>query len=332
LFLIITENWLIKVISVVVALSFYAFHSLSLVQDRPFYVPLAVEGGSDLVPARKYTGTVRIHLRGSASAITPVLETDIAAFIDIGAIKSPGTYSLPVQLRRSNTAFTNDTLDISVDPIEVSITLDKRDSKFVNVSPILRGQVQDGYELSSWQVNPARIRIDGPLGTVRHIEQLSTERIDIEGRSGDFTEVTHLPQQDALITIHGDTVIEFRAVVRPKLIAKTFDALPILLTGLPARFSAEFAPAFARVRMEGPQDKINSLRLPRNFITLDASHIEEAGAYRLSPVIAAEDGFRLLPADGNAVADADADGSANAELLIYSPLESAEIEVIVTEN
>jgi hypothetical protein len=290
----IAENWLAKVLSIALAIILFAFHRMGSLEDRFFSVPLNVEISSTLAPASSYTRIVRITLRGDATSIYPILEDDIEAYVDLKGYDAPGLYRAPVQIRKLGTALGVEPLEISVDPIEISLELDQKMSKYVPLSANLRGSVQAGYNLISYTLTPAQVVVDGPLTLLGNITELSTDYIDLGDRNEDFSVTVNILNRDPLLVIRGNGAAEFRGFVRRAVPVRNFSELPLTVRNLAARFTADLDVKAGAVRLEGDEDRLDAFVPPPDFLYVDASGITEPGTYTLPVRAAAPEGFNLL--------------------------------------
>jgi hypothetical protein len=275
------HNWPAKVLSVGCALVLFVFYQTSTLEERFFSAPLLVEGTDTMMPASQYPRMIRVALRGNANSIYPVINSDIETFIDISGADEKGTRHFPVQVRKKGTAQGVETLEISVDPMEITIELDTKFSAFVNVTPRTQGEVAAGFELTRRTLNPSRIRIEGPEGLVNRYTELPTEAINLEGRNTDFTVITHVANPDPLITLQGESIIEFHGEVRPVLIIRSFTSVPVECRNLDERLRFVEAPEFGELRLEGPQNELEAWK-PEGNVFVDCASITQPGEYDLS--------------------------------------------------
>ena len=210
----ITEKWPVKVLSVAAALILLVFHRVNTLESRFFSVPLRVETGDTLIPASQYTRVIRVGLRGEANSILPILEDDIETYIDLKKYADEGSYRIPVQIRKKGSAAGVEPLEISVDPIEVTIRLENKTSRNINVMPVFRGNVAEGYELTGQSIIPTSVFAEGPRSNVESLYEFYTGTIDLEGRYEDFSVMVSVINNDPFIVIHGNSMIEYRGSIR----------------------------------------------------------------------------------------------------------------------
>ncbi|MDR2434974.1 MAG: hypothetical protein LBD47_10465 [Treponema sp.] len=277
------EKWPAKVLSVAAALLLFVFHRMSTLETRFFSVPLQVEISPDLVPVSSYPRIVRVSIRGDVNSIYPIAEDDIEAYIDLTKHNAAGLYRSPVQVHKKGTALEAGPLEISVEPLEISVQLDQKLRKVVPLNANTQGNVASGFELISQSLTPHQIAIEGPLSTTDSVSELSTEVIDLEGRNESFTITARIVNPDPLIVIRGNVTAEFAAFISPVIPARNIDGIPIALNGLDPRFKAD--PGTGSVRLEGARELLNGFVPPSGFLSVDCSGLNEPGTYNLPVLI-----------------------------------------------
>jgi hypothetical protein len=290
----ITENWHVKVLSIALALILFVFHRMSLLEDRFFSVPLHIVTNESMVPASSYPRMVRLTVRGEANSIYPILEDDIVAYLDLNRHTMAGIYRAPVQIRKQGTALGVEPLEISVDPPEVSLELDQKISKYVPLTPSFQGYPESGYEMVSYTLTPAQVVVDGPQRLMDGLSELSTDFIELGGRSDDFTAVVRIMNRDPLLLVRGDGTTEFRGLIRNLILIRSFENLPIRLRGLREDLITTVTPGTASIRIEGPQSGIESYAPGADILYLDCSAITEPGLYTLPVHAAIPNSFTLI--------------------------------------
>jgi YbbR domain-containing protein len=283
----VVRNWPAKVLSIILAVFLFVFHRMSTMEERFFSVPLNVQTKGNLTPSSSYPRMIRVRLRGDPNSIYPILEDDIEAFADFEKYDAPGTYHSPVEIRKKGTALGIEPLEIAVDPLSIGLSLDHRISKFVPLTPSIRGRPDSGYSLSSYTLNPTQVIIDGPSELIAAISEFHTDFIDLDGRTGDFSMMVNILNRDPLIVIRGNGITEFRGFISRIIPVRNIADIPIRLEGLDERFVGQSEIRAASVHFEGrSQDELDQFILPLDFLYVDCSGISEPGTYTL-PVLSA---------------------------------------------
>jgi hypothetical protein len=288
----ITEKWPVKVLSIVAAIILFVFHRLNNIQERFFPVPLQLEIGNNLVPSSSYPRNIRVTLRGDANSIYPVVENDIEAYLDLTKYKEPGSYKAAIQIQKKGTALEVENLEIIVEPMEIAIDLDTKLSKYVPIAPNFEGNPEKGYELVSYTLEPNQMVIDGPLNLITSVAELSTDTIDLQSRNEDFTVRLKIVNPNPLVVIRGDGMTEFRGFIRESIMIRSFDGIPISITGLSGDFVTP-ETGFGSLRLEGAQRLVEVFEPREDTLSVDASDITAPGAYVLPVKASVPEAFTL---------------------------------------
>ena len=288
------ENWPAKVLSIGLAIILFVFHRMSLLETRFFYVPLHVENLGAMMPANSYPRMIRISLRGEAGIIYSVLEEDIDAYVDMSGFSSRGTYHVPVQWRTGGVAQGLESLQVTVEPMEIPFVLDHRISKLVPLTANFRGQVDSGYTLDSYYLNPDHVIIDGPAELVAGIYELHTDYINMDGRISSFSEFTSVPDTNPLIVIRGDGRVEFQGSISRLLPVRNIPVVPVIVTGLNEGLRAELETVFIDLNLEGEnRENVDRFMVNGDFVRIDCSGITEPGTYVLNVLTGSVPGLRF---------------------------------------
>jgi hypothetical protein len=276
------ENWPAKVFSIALAMVLFVFHQMNSLGERFFSVPLVLESQANLVPAGSYPRMIRISLRGDPNNIYSIQEEDIQAYIDISRFSAPGNYQAAVQIRKTGMALEIMPLEIRMEPGEVSLSLDQKDSKYVPIKINFHGEAASGYLLDSYNISPSQVIIEGPSAHLNNTKELNTELVDLSGRSDDFTVMVNILNQDPLITIRGSGVTEFSGFITRLVSVRNIQNVPIRIIGLNELFSSEPESRTANLRLEGRnQEDLDDFVLTGDFLFVDCSAISEPGDYIL---------------------------------------------------
>jgi YbbR domain-containing protein len=278
----IANKWPIKVLSVVAAMFLFVFHRMGDMQERFFSLPLQLNINSNLTPGSLYPRNIRISVRGDADSVYLITEDDFDVFLDLSQYSEPGTYRAPVQIQKKNSSAETEALEIKLEPMEVSLELDTRVSKYVPLSPDFEGYPEPGYELVSYTISPNQVVVDGPLKLLAGISELFTESLDLQNRNTDFSLSLRILNPNPLLIIRGEGVAEFRGFIREPIIIRSFDNLPVSPQGLSGDMEVVLHPPAVLVRIQGGnQEELNSLDGQNITVTVDCSALTEPGTYTL---------------------------------------------------
>jgi YbbR domain-containing protein len=288
------RNWPAKVLSFALALLLLIFHDITRLEERFVTVSLEVRLTEELVPASPYPQQVRLRLRGESEQVYRVVEDDLRAYIDLEQIASEGEHRVPVNVERQGISAEPGTLEISVEPAVVTLTLEEKAIRSVEVQESTSGFVPSGFELERIIKTPSSVEIEGPRTRVERVEFVRTEDVDLTNRREDFTERIRLVSPDPLIRFRGGDIVELRGIVAEAVVLQTFEPVDMVVSGLDPDFALDQELPAGLIRVQARQVDIERLSPGDVQLSIDAATVSETGALRLPvrPIVPA--GFVVL--------------------------------------
>lgn len=275
------ENWPAKIISLAVALVLFLFYRIINLEERFFNVPLQVEVSENFTPSGNYPRSIRITLRGKAEDIFHILEEDIEASVDLRNFKNEGEYKVPVEIGKKNTAVREGAIEISVEPAELTVTLERTIKKSLEVVPTIVGYPDKGYELSQFFITPDTVEIKGPLSIVEEKEKVVTEEIDIEGRTETFTMRVPLDLGEEVTVISGERVVEFHGIIQERIVVRSFENVDIITLDLEPEFKVRNLVRTGTIQIQGNQNFLSEVDPGQLRLVVDCSDVDFPGTYTL---------------------------------------------------
>ncbi len=275
----ILENWPAKILSFAAAVLLFSFHQLNRLEERPLAIPLRVERNEDMSPSSPYPRTVRVVLKGEANSIFAVQEGDLEAILDLSGLHAEGVYRVPVTIEKRGSALGIDPLEIRIDPSEVAVALEQRLVRSVPIVPSFRGFLDSGYELASSELIPQTAEIEGPATLVRKATDVTTEFVELSGRSEDFSVTVRLQRRDPLLSFTGSETVEFRATIRKAVAYRSFEGLGIKIEALADGLSVSGEIPPGTLRVVGSRNDLSFLVPPEDVLYADLSFISGPGVY-----------------------------------------------------
>jgi hypothetical protein len=129
------------------------------------------------------------------------------------------------------------------------------------------------------------------------LSELSTDIIELWGRSEDFSAVVRIMNRDPLLIIRGDGLSEFRGFISKTIIIRNLDNIPVRITGLQDIFTAEPDVTRGSLRLEGNQDELENFSPRELFFTLDCGDISVPGDYSIPVELNVPPRFTLISSD-----------------------------------
>lgn len=276
------HNWPAKVLSIAAAFLLFFFTNLSQLEERFVTVPLDIRLHSSMAPASSVPGTVRIGIRGEQQLISTLREEEFIVFVDLTGEQQPGFVRAPVQVEPIGTARQIDPLELRVEPSEVSLDLEARLTRSVEVQPTISDSPVTGYELRQSFLTPSAVEVEGPVSRVSEIEYVPTETISLAGRREDFNIRVRLERTDPFISFPGGDTVEFRGVIQERIVLNTFRDIDITVIDLDSDLDLQNVLPAGFIRVQGSQLSVEATRDDQLQLEVAAASIEEPGRYEMS--------------------------------------------------
>ncbi len=287
------SNWVVKILSVAAAVVLFLFHRIGSLEERFLSVPLEYRVDERLVATEVSAESARVDIRGSGDEIFLVLADDIVAYVDLTSYTSEGIFKSPVLLEKKGTAETVD-VEMIVDPLEVTVTLERKVEKELPVVPQMLGYPPAGYELVRYLVVPVTMIVSGPRSSLQDLDRLETEEIDLTGRKADFSVSVQVQRPDKFIVFSGSPAVEVRGFIKEVVVEKTFETVPIEYINLPETLVLVEPPLFGSLHLSGPELLVESLRAVDLKLEVDCGKLTKPGVYELPVSAPLPSGLVLL--------------------------------------
>jgi hypothetical protein len=210
----IIDKWPAKVLSVAAALVLLMFHRMTTQEIRYFSTVLQIEISDDFIPTGSFTQLVRVNMRGNVNGIYSIIEDDIEAYIDLRRYTTEGWIRVPVQVRKKGSALNVEPLEILVDPMEISLQLERRVSRSIPISPVFQGEIAGGFEIVSYSLTPQTVTVEGPRSSVETLASLNTGTIDMTRRDRNFSLRVNIINNNPLLIVRGSGITEFNCIIQ----------------------------------------------------------------------------------------------------------------------
>jgi hypothetical protein len=275
-------NWPVKALSLAAAIMLFIFNNFSSLSERFVSVELRAVFADGLTAAQPYPRRVRVEIRGNDRSLAAATEEDISATADFSRFDTEGVYTTPVTIQKKGVLEGLDTIEISVDPLEITLPIETKTRQRVDVVPVFKGLPATGYRLEQYSVNPAGVDLEGPLGLVQNIDSISTEDIDLSGKRGNFSARVRLINTNPLLTFPGGDTVDFLGQILETTDLKVFEGIAITPQGLSPNL--QFAQADipqGTITLQGGQSVLEATAKERVQLVINCTGLTESGAYTL---------------------------------------------------
>jgi hypothetical protein len=181
------EDWVMKLLALVITFALWVgVTGLSTpTVQRMTGIPLTLRFSNN-VDASSTIQEIDIIISGDKRKIDQINKNDLIVSLDLTETPpgdrviqlSPATVSLPLP--------TGIKLD-EIQPRQIPVKIEPVEIKEIPVNALTEGQVAEGFEVYGQSVNPQRVRVRGPANLMRSLSSVTTEKIDLTNRNGDFT-------------------------------------------------------------------------------------------------------------------------------------------------
>lgn len=186
----ILNNFVIKLFSLAFAIILWLQVVARGTTEVNFVVPLELR---DIPPNTMVVGDVPgyvdVRLQGQEGMIKRLAVRDISAFISLTGA-SPGDVYFP--LTADNVTAPGSIRIVSITPSGVNLRLEKVVRKALAIRPRLTGRPAPGLRLAKVEVVPLSVNAAGPESSLRRINSVYTEDIELDGAKGSFDRLVRI--------------------------------------------------------------------------------------------------------------------------------------------
>lgn len=289
----ITDQWLAKIICLVVAIFLYVFHQVSLIDKKTFAIPLTVVENGIVMHVGDYPSSVSVVIRASNNNMKLVSVNDIKAIVNLDTITKKGVYKLPVHIKLSDQLMTLDPFEIKLKDEYITIEVDRKSVKYVELQPSLIGEVGHGYEISKVELNPSTVLVTGPEAILNTTEKVNTAKINVSNAETTFTVETEYLEMTKLYEVDNKGPYKATVIVIPSEMEKDFTQVPVELINLPENLMIEGQNPVVSIKLSGKVVILEKYNLSKHAVQVDLSEIEQPGTYELPLIYTIPNNLRM---------------------------------------
>ncbi|HHQ48147.1 MAG TPA: hypothetical protein ENK19_04605 [Acidobacteria bacterium] len=148
------------------------------ISERQVVVPLTLANvPPNLIITNDVPESVSLRLRG---ALTHALSNDksLEVVLDLSDAR-PGTRTYPI--KESQIRLPQDVSVVSIDPPEITLTMERTATAQVPVEPAIEGQPAPGFVVAGVRTVPPELSVQGPATLVAKLEKVATTPVRIDG-------------------------------------------------------------------------------------------------------------------------------------------------------
>jgi YbbR domain-containing protein len=222
---------------------------------------------------------VDVTLTGSSDKLAQINQVDLAATVLVSDYKT-GDRVVRLSGDRVKMDLPEGVRIEGFQPATVSVRLEPRVERQVDVDVKLEGNVGEGYEVYAVSSNPAKVRLRGPGSHVNTIGKAPTESISLDGRKGSFelAEVA-IDIADQKVDVM-DAVVGVHVEIGERSVERVFNDVRVKSAS-----GADARPRVASVTLLGPPSAFALLRPEDVKVVVDTSPGSNSPRLELPPAI-----------------------------------------------
>ncbi len=168
--------------------------------ERRFAAPLSIVGPPrDFVITTPVPDSVSVRMRGRASDINAVSSQTLDVPVDVSWIQQAGDVTITMHPQAVHKP--PDIEVVAIDPNKLKFHVDVLRQRAVAIRPFLIGQPPAGYTIGDATATPDRALVSGPASQIVKMTEVSTERINMTGRTATFVQDVAVVSDTPLVRI-----------------------------------------------------------------------------------------------------------------------------------
>lgn len=145
---------------------------------------------------------------------------------------------------------------VAVARVELDLTLDRVIERQVPVNADIVERPAFGYEIVDVRVDPPRVRLVGPSGSMQTLDFVYTRPVDVNGLTDDLQQEVPLRSPPPPLKLKQKTVKVF-VEIGEEFVERHFEKVPVDVRGATARFT--YAPRTVGVVLRGPRRVVDAM-------------------------------------------------------------------------
>jgi hypothetical protein len=129
---------------------------------------------------------------------------------------------------------------------------------------------------------------------VQSVDSLTTDEIDLTGRTGSFAVRVKILLPNTLLKLAGDGTADFHATIQEATVQHEFDEVAVVPFDLSPHLALKTAPRAGSLKVQGTQLAVDAIRPEQLQLQLDLGSVRRAGTYSLQTRPGATPGVMVL--------------------------------------
>jgi hypothetical protein len=220
-----SKDWLLKVVSLVLAIVLWYFVGGEDRVNKNVLVPIEIINlPRDLVISNQFKKEIEVTVSGPRSMIVEMANRAVTRQIDLSAA-TPGT--MVIENDNKHIPVPRGITVQRVQPSSIILSLDKLIQKKFPVEARTVGRVVSGYYVKSLKTDPDVITITGPQTTLLQVDELFTKVINLDGMRQSAHLQVPLELEPVIVELIGETSVTADLTIGLETVTMTFDKIKV---------------------------------------------------------------------------------------------------------
>ncbi len=210
----ITQNWKLKLISLGLAVTLWAFVVGQENAEVTVRMPVVMTGlPADMVVANQVASEVELRLYGPQSLVRQVATRPTAKQLNLAGM-SNGEHIFQVLPEELNLPPGVEVVRLS--PARLRVVLSQRFSRKAAVRPVIKGNPDPGYEVAEVSFEPHEVTVSGIKQEITDLDWIWTVPLEVTGLKETTTMKANLRPPDGRAIRLNPTTVQATITIRPK--------------------------------------------------------------------------------------------------------------------
>ncbi|MBN2159663.1 MAG: hypothetical protein JW807_09725 [Spirochaetes bacterium] len=178
------KDFLAKGVCLLLAVILWAFIITGKTEKLRYKVPVILKNlPSTLAVSSMSDRFATVVVEGGKESLKSINVKGIRAIVDLEDAVAGETGVYRVQVEKQQVP---EDVSISLVNSEVSVTVEKKEYKWIRVVPVITGAVPVGKIIIDRVVIPERVMVSGPKSAINDIETVETDDVSVDNETGDI--------------------------------------------------------------------------------------------------------------------------------------------------
>ena len=208
-----TQNWILKLISLTFAVVLWFFVIGERKLEVSYVIPLEYRGLAEgMIIANEVPNSVSVRISGPRALLMHHSAGDISIAVDLKDLPAGITsfkrleesLSLPSGLRVTR-----------ISPSYVDVKLERIREKEVPIRLVLTGEPVEGYRVVETFLDPERVIVAGAGSELKAVTEVTTEPIDLSGVQESFSQTAPIDHPGTYTYLKDQKTVEVEVLLEP---------------------------------------------------------------------------------------------------------------------